>query len=86
MAQSFLQVHSWYVDFNILHEFPRNGYVWVNLPILPLELWIKQVFMEIGNEIGRFIYMDPRIFGAKDKSVALILIKTNFSGGLPTKK
>lgn len=38
---------------------------------------------KIGNAIGRFIYVDPRCIGAKDKRVAWILIEKEFKGGFP---
>lgn len=37
----------------------------------------------IGNSIRKFIYLDPKVMGARDKRVAWILVDVNFSGGLP---
>jgi len=39
--------------------------------------------MEIGNIVGYFIYMDPRVFGAWDKQVTSILVEVNYLGNLP---
>jgi len=57
--------------------------IWVNLSRLPGELWARSVLTDIGNFIGRFIYVDPKLLGAQDKTFAWILVELGFSTGLP---
>lgn len=46
---------------------------------LPLEFWTKQVFTDIGNAIGKFICIDPRFLGSRDKRIAWVRIEKYFS-------
>jgi hypothetical protein len=57
--------------------------IWVKLSGLPGELWARSVLTDIGNFIGRFIYVDPKLLGAQDKTFAWILVELGFSRGLP---
>lgn len=50
----FLALHAWYIGFNPMKDTPQNKLIWVKFPELPIELWTKQVFMDIGNVIGKF--------------------------------
>lgn len=63
----FLALHKWYIGFNPLQSTPQNNYIWVKLPGLPIKLWSKETLAVIGNAIGKFIYVDPKCLGAKDK-------------------
>lgn len=69
-GRSFLALYKWYVGYNPLKNTPTNNLIWVKLPGLPLELWSKETLTEIGNAIGRCVYVDPRCLGGKDKCVA----------------
>lgn len=57
--------------------------IWAKLPNLPLELWSIETLTEIGNSIGKFIYVDPWRRGEKDKRIAWILIEKPYKGGYP---
>lgn len=81
--KSFLALHKWYIGFNPLRSTPQNNYIWVKLLSLPIELWSKETLAVIGNAIGKFIYVDPKCLGAKDKRVAWILIEKEYRGGFP---
>ena len=83
LGRSFLALHRWYLGFNLLKNTPSNNLIWVKLPSLPLELWSKETLAEIGNAIGRCVYVDSRCLGEKDKCVAWILIDKSFRGGFP---
>lgn len=48
-----------------------------------MELWTIESLTEIGNTIGKFIYVDPWCRGEKDKRIAWILIEKPFKGGYP---
>jgi len=61
--RGFLAMYAWYVGFNPLKQMPKNKLIWVKLPGLPLEFWTKDVFTDIRNAIGKFIYVDPGIWG-----------------------
>jgi len=63
-------LHPWYIGFNPLRDTPRNKMIWVKLPGLHVELWARRVWTNIGNFIGRFIYVDPKCLGAQEKRVA----------------
>lgn len=69
-ARSFLHLHKWYIGFNPLLDAPKNEIVWGKLPRLPIEFWTTRALTEIGNAIGRFIYINPKVGGARDKQVA----------------
>jgi len=81
--RSFLALYRWYIGYNPLKNTPSNNLIWVKLPGLPLELWSKETLIEIGNAIGRFVYVDPRCLGEKDKRIAWILIEKAYRGGFP---
>jgi len=81
--RSFLALYRWYIGYNPLKNTPSNSLIWVKLPSLPLELWSKETLTEIGNTIGRFVYVDPRCLGEKDKRIAWILMEKTFRGGFP---
>jgi len=76
--RSFLALHKWYIRYN-----PSNNLIWVKLPNLPLEMWSKETLTQIGNSIGRFVYVDPWCLGEKDKCIAWILIEKAYRGGFP---
>lgn len=82
-GRGFFELHSWYIRFNPLKEMPKNKLIWVELPSLSIELWTQQVFIDIGNAIGKFLYVETQCLGGRDKITALILIKKEFMGGLP---
>ena len=79
--KSFLVLHHQYIGYNSLHNTPQNKLIWVKLHNLPIELWMKQVMMDIGNAIGKFVYVDPHCLGAQDKRVAQISIQKEYHGG-----
>jgi len=39
--------------------------------------------MDIGNTIGKFIYVNPQCLGAQDKRVTWILIMKEYRGWFP---
>ena len=82
-GKSFLLLHNGYVVFKPLLDTPQNHYLWVNISGLPLEFWSRRVLMEIGNAIGKFIYINLCCLGIKDKRISWILVELHFSGGLP---
>lgn len=77
-GRGFLALHSWYVGFNPLKETPENKLIWVKFPGLPIKLQTRQVFMDIGNAIGNFIYINPQCLGAWDKIIIWILIEKEY--------
>lgn len=81
--RSFLALYRWYIDFDPLKNTPLNNLIWVKCPNLPLELWSNETLEEIGNAIGRFIYVDPWCLGENDKRIAWILIQKSYRGGYP---
>jgi len=55
----FSVLHHWCIGYNSLHNTLQNKLIWVKLLGFPIELWKKQVLMDIGNAIGKKIYVDP---------------------------
>jgi len=55
----------------------------VKLRGLPIEFWTNKVLMDIGNAIGKFVYVDPHFLGTSDKRVTWILIEKEYRGGFP---
>lgn len=82
-GRSFLALHRRYIGFNPLQNTPQNNLIWVKLPALPIELWKNESLSHIGNAIGKFVYVDPKCLGARDKWVAWILIEKEYRGGFP---
>lgn len=82
-GRSFLSLSRWYMGFDPLKNTPSNCMIWVKLPNLPLELWSTETLTEIGNSVGKFIYVDPWCRGEKDKRIAWILIEKPYKGGYP---
>lgn len=82
-GKNFLALHNWYIGYNPLHNAPTNKLIWVKLPGLLIELWTKDALTDIGNAIGKFVYVDLKCLGAKDKRVAWILIEKEYRGGFP---
>lgn len=80
---SFLALYKWYLGFNPLKNTLVNNLIWVKCPNIPLELWTNEALELIGNEIGRFIYVDPWCRGERDKRIAWILIQHAYKGGFP---
>jgi len=79
---SFLFLHPWYIGFNPLRDTARNKMISLKLPGLPIELFTIRGLADIGNSIGRFIYVDPKCLGAREKIVTWILVELGFFGGL----
>ena len=63
------------MGINTLHSTLRNQFVWMKLPGLPLEFWTKWVFAEIGDSIGYFFYVDPKLMGMVENRVTWILVE-----------
>jgi len=38
----------------------------------------ERIFIDISNTIGKFIYVDPRCLGARDKEISWVLIEKHF--------
>jgi hypothetical protein len=72
----------WYIGFNPLLDTPCNNLVWVKLPVLLLEFWMRWDFEEISNFCWYFVYLEPCCFGAQDKRLAWILVEINLAGGI----
>lgn len=83
-GRSFLALHRWFIGFDPLRNTPQYNFIWVKLPVVPLELWTKESLSFIGNAIGEFVFVDPSCLGARDKRVAWILIERDYRGGFPT--
>lgn len=81
--RSFLAFYRWYIGYDPLKNTPSNNLIWVKLPNLPREMWSKEILEEIGNSIGRFVYVDPWCLGEKDKRIAWILIEKAYREGYP---
>jgi len=71
------------MGFDPLKNTPTNSLIWAKLPNLPLEIWSSETLSEIGNSIGKFIYVDPWCRGERDKRIAWILIEKPFKGTYP---
>jgi hypothetical protein len=55
----------------------------VLLPRCPLILWSLEAFKEIGNALGKFIYVDPKLLTGSDRRVGKLLVEVDLFGGLP---
>lgn len=80
--RSFHALYRWYIGYDPLKNTPSNNLIWVKVPILPLEIWSKEILEEIGNSIGRFVYVYPWCLGEKDKRISWIFIEKSYRGDI----
>ncbi|CAN0925860.1 hypothetical protein LINGRAHAP2_LOCUS34987 [Linum grandiflorum] len=64
----YLVVHSWDPSFRITPDLPPKMVVWVRFPKLPYQYYQRDIFVGLGNLIGRFICIDtPTLKSARGK-------------------
>jgi hypothetical protein len=68
-----LMLKRWHVAFNPEKELIRFRHLWVIIPGCPLAIWNREAFMEIGNTIGKFLYVDPGLLAGTDRRVGKFL-------------
>jgi hypothetical protein len=56
--------------------------VWVQLPGLPRELWMEDVFKIFGNRLGTFMEADMSFIHSQNQGIARILVSLNLREGL----
>jgi hypothetical protein len=56
--------------------------IWVRLPGLPAEFWIKESLSDLGNAMGTFLDADMSFLTTGELTVARILVSFDIRGGL----
>lgn len=51
----------WYVGFNPLLKYIRKRHMWVVLKGFPIQLWTREVMIDVANLLGKFIYVDDAL-------------------------
>jgi hypothetical protein len=72
----------WHPGLNPEKEIVRFRHLWVLMPSCPLVFWILEAFKEIGNAIGKFVYIDPQLLTGSDRRVGRLLVEVDIFGGL----
>lgn len=81
-GKSSLVLKRWHESFDPAKERLRFRHLWVLLPGFPLHFWSLDVCVGVGNQLGRFLFVDESSFEAFDKRVARILVEIDISQGL----
>ncbi|CAN0908429.1 hypothetical protein LINGRAHAP2_LOCUS25280 [Linum grandiflorum] len=80
----YLVVHSWDPSFRITPDLPPKMVVWVRFPKLPYQYYQRDIFVGLGNLIGRFIRIDtPTLRSARGK-FARIAVEINVAEPVAT--
>lgn len=58
------------------------GPLWVRLPGLPLQYWLEDVFVRIGNMLGTYLDYDKSYIQSKNRTLARILVYLDTYEGL----
>jgi hypothetical protein len=74
--------NAWHVAFNPEKELIRYRNLWVLMPGCPLAVWNREAFMEIGNSIGKFLYVDPGLLAGSDRRMGKLLVEVDMFDGL----
>lgn len=77
-----LMVKRWYIGFNPDKDFFQKRHIWVLLPRLPLQLWDREAFVAIGNELGHFLFVEENLIKQEDKRMGKLLVEIDVSNGL----
>jgi len=64
----------WRVGFKPLSEYFKYRHIWVLLPSLLIQLWSEGSFAAIGNELGRFIFVEDSVLKGVDRRMGKILV------------
>lgn len=73
----------WYPALCLRTEQQNRRNMWVMLPGFPLELWSKEVFTNIANSLGRFVFLQEASLIEVEKIMARVLVQTDVLEGLP---
>lgn len=73
----------WSLGFNQLVERMRIRHLWVALWGFPIHLWSHKVLMDVGNLLGKSVFMEDTMLLGMDKCCAKILVEIDISHGLP---
>jgi hypothetical protein len=78
-----LMLKRWTHLFNPEKDHLRFHHIWVLLSGFPLAFWNLEAFKEIGNSIGKFMYVDPQHLTGLDRRVGKLLVELDLKFGLP---
>lgn len=73
----------WHPGFKPCEEVPTVAPVWVRLPDFPPEYWYEEVFEQIGDSIGEFLFASDRTLEKKSTSYARICVQLDLQAPLP---
>jgi hypothetical protein len=48
----------WEPGFNPYLDLFKKRCLWMLMPDFPIELWVLNIFKDIGDYVGRFVYFD----------------------------
>jgi hypothetical protein len=69
-----LMLKCWHVAFNPKKEIIRYRHLQVLMFGCPLLVWNREAFREIGNAIGKFLFVDSGLLAGSDRSMGKIIL------------
>jgi hypothetical protein len=76
-----LMLKIWKPSFNPYMESFSKRFVWMLLPKFPVELWVTQIFVDLENIVGRFVYFDEKTLCWNNKRIAWVLVEFDSEKG-----
>jgi len=72
----------WCVGFDPVTDYFQFRHIWVLLRGLPLQFWNVVTFRAIGNELGRFMFVENSVLKGGDRRMGKILVEMDVHNGL----
>jgi hypothetical protein len=70
ICRGVLMLKIWKLGFNPYMESFSKHFVWMFLPEFPVELWVTQMFVDLENIVGSFMYFDEKTLCWNNKRIA----------------
>jgi len=81
IGHGVLMLKRWKHGFNPYMESFSKCFVWMLFPKFPIELWVTQIFIDLENIMGRFVYFDEKTLCWKNKRIAWVLVEFDSEKG-----
>ncbi|XP_026399672.1 uncharacterized protein LOC113295556 [Papaver somniferum] len=81
--QQELHLRDWFPWFDPNKEISSHAAVWVDFPVLYVELWTEKVLLSLGKNLGTPIMVDKNTLNHEYGCYAAILIDIDFTKKVP---
>lgn len=72
----------WHVGFDPVTKYFQFMHIWVLLPWLPIQFWNVEAFKSIGNELGRFMFLEDSIIKGGNRKLGKFLVEMDVHNGI----